>query len=315
MSDKPSDKPVVIFVHIPKVAGTSLRGLFNAVYGFDKIYDPFEQPDFHNKPKGTFDKYNVLFGHHHFGSHEQLLRPHIYVTALRDAVERVHSNWWYIRTHGSHHYFKDAEAAQTSLEFHKRGADPWNDNGMTRMLAGIYPPTRPYGQVTHEISTRAIENLAHIPIVGDFEHWHEFLVTLRRSLNWETVPFFPSRANVGVEKPPIAPLDRQGLEALEWRDTHLYRIAQTIAKPAAAWSDFSLEVRCVALLDAIGVRCLECCRAGWSSMPANTTLWAKHALEVHDGLVASQDIPAMGSDKDLALLREYVNSSGSLFDR
>ena len=188
-----NDAPVIIFTHIPKCAGTTVRNVFNCVYGAERIYDPFDQPDFENSEKGAFDRYDVLFGHRHYGAHEKLTRPYRYVTFLRNPVKRLYSNWQYIRTHSSHRDYEKAIKYDNVLDFYANGGEPWGANGMTKMLAGYDPRT--IDNVDHIIGRQASRNLNTYYFAGTSDLMELSLVCLRQKMDWKTIPFCPSRQN------------------------------------------------------------------------------------------------------------------------
>jgi len=188
-----SDKPIIIFVHIPKCAGTSIRNLFNRIYDTDKIYDPFDQPDFENSTKGDFDRFDVLFGHRHYGAHEKLTRPYRYVTFLRNPVTRLFSNWQYIRTHKTHRDYEKAVKCSTALDFYSSGGEPWGANGMAKMLAGFDP--RYINLNDRKLGIQATRNLRNFYFVGTSELMELSLVCLRQKLGWNTIPFCPTKHN------------------------------------------------------------------------------------------------------------------------
>jgi len=88
----------VIFVHLPKCAGSTLNRILLRQYKLSETYalagrsvrDSFlELKRLPEEKKGGI---RLLYGHMHFGLHEHLPQPCVYFTLLRDPVERVISH-------------------------------------------------------------------------------------------------------------------------------------------------------------------------------------------------------------------------------
>jgi hypothetical protein len=104
--------PIFVFLHIPKTAGTTLRGVFNEMFGpYFHLYTAphdeavcadgrraFEQP-------GYFDNIMMLAGH--FARNSPVVRSisgrrTVFVSVMRDPVDRVVSHYDYVRRMGWH---------------------------------------------------------------------------------------------------------------------------------------------------------------------------------------------------------------------
>ena len=83
----------LIFLHVPKTAGSTLRPIIDRHYAAGVICKldvlPRDLEIFLNLPEQPRSKIRVLEGHLQFGLHEHLSVPVDYVTMLRDPVDRI----------------------------------------------------------------------------------------------------------------------------------------------------------------------------------------------------------------------------------
>jgi hypothetical protein len=237
------DAPVVLFLHIPKAGGQTLGeyvynqcrapearagdGLLDAGvaylnYGF--IKEPELAVPEHVKSLLGRRDLRAVIGHFWFGLHEHVARPSLYVTLLRDPVERVVSLYYYAKLHET-----------MSLEEFVR-APPFRevDNDQTRRIAGVNPPV---GGCTRATLDAARENLRrHFAVVGTTERMEETLALLNVKLGWSRdVVSYPR--NVHAARPAPASLSPEAAEAVRARnelDYELWRFASELMDEAIA---------------------------------------------------------------------------------
>ena len=98
----------VIFLHLPKTAGTTVNRLIEWEYRLSEMYsiDPvlFKWSAAHLRklPPGRLKKIRMFKGHMLFGLHEVLPQPATYITVLRDPVDRVISAFYFMRSYKLH---------------------------------------------------------------------------------------------------------------------------------------------------------------------------------------------------------------------
>ena len=90
----------IIFLHIPKTAGTTLHHIINRQYRQRQLYvydnsreDALDA--FINLSPQTKASLKLIRGHLSYGLHEHLPGTHSYFTFLRDPVDRVLSHYYY----------------------------------------------------------------------------------------------------------------------------------------------------------------------------------------------------------------------------
>lgn len=190
MSELEAGKKVV-FMHIPKTAGTSLRVfLVKAEYpsAMMELYPPFT-PQQQADITAAMPSMQVAYGHVYFGVHSQFNFDACYVTFLRDPVERVISYYNHnAYHHGSLHHDAIQKGA-TLLDILRQESDPQTNNLMVRQISGLDP--------VHMIAEehylqRAIANIKNdFVFVGLVERMHDSVQRLAEKLGWTDVAEFP----------------------------------------------------------------------------------------------------------------------------
>src|SRR5690242_16093354 len=96
--------PLVCIVHIPKTAGTAIRETLIATLGWDRVYwIGHERPYSHweNARGDEFADYAVVGGHCSNAEFLKIDRQKIFVTVIREPIERAISHFNYV-TRGPH---------------------------------------------------------------------------------------------------------------------------------------------------------------------------------------------------------------------
>ncbi|PXF54350.1 MAG: hypothetical protein C4B57_07745 [Deltaproteobacteria bacterium] len=109
---KPDD--LLIFVHIPKCAGMSMFNTMVRAYGEDHILAPYSDEDLRDyenskKEATNLAPYRALLAHLPYGEHEHFRRRGVYVTLVRDPVDRFLSLYAWIKNHPEHWLYSMVE--------------------------------------------------------------------------------------------------------------------------------------------------------------------------------------------------------------
>jgi Putative polyhydroxyalkanoic acid system protein (PHA_gran_rgn)/Sulfotransferase family len=230
-----AEAPVVLFLHIPKAGGQTLgevvyahtrsetapeddvlkSGVAYLTYGFVKER-PLEVPGY-ALPLLQRRDLRAVIGHFWFGLHEHVARPSVYVTALRNPVERVLSLYYYTRLHDS----IPLEEFIANPPFREV------DNDQTRRIAGVDPEI---GFCTEAMLETAKENLRRFAVAGTIERLDDTLGLLTRRLGWQG-PVVSYPRNVNPDRPASASLPRATIAAVRRRnelDFELWRFASEL---------------------------------------------------------------------------------------
>jgi hypothetical protein len=214
--------PAVLYLHIPKTAGTSMRHLLEAHYrAAERVYLYRYAPgipidDFLAMPEAERSSARLIFGHFQYGLHDSLPQRSRYVTMLRHPVARVGSLYHHYRNHRGK--FHDAARELSLDDFIQRGLAMGMDNGMVRQIAGVRG-TR-FGECSREHLEAAklhIEERFDAALI--YESMEQSLTTLGQVLGRRLQT--PHRVNVGGRTAPD-PESRELIERVNALDLELY---------------------------------------------------------------------------------------------
>jgi hypothetical protein len=186
---------ILVFLHLPKTAGTTLMHVLEREYGRDSILNLYESQygdEVAALGKDDLDRTRVIAGHFYFGLHTHVSRPCHYFTFLRDPVKRVISHYRFVRRQPTH-YLYPAASSMTVAEYVEfcDAAEPNNDQ--TRLLAGKEMASDE-GACSADMLPVAKRNLDRHAAVGVTEAFDLSLLLIRRIFGW-SVPFY-ARQNV-----------------------------------------------------------------------------------------------------------------------
>lgn len=246
---------VLIFLHIPKTAGTTLNLLLENYYQPAESYATFPNrmhPDgslegFRELSQEKVDQLKLLTGHMGFGLHERFSRPVIYTTLLRDPVGRVVSQYLNAMRNRDSTVYPMIQAGHMDLkEFGRYYAASNMDNLQTRMIAGNWEK-KGVGRCDEAMLAKARDNLQrYFPVVGLNERFDEFYLLLCRQMGWR--PHFYVRYNQAPRARSAVELDsetRAVIEGYNEFDMALYAFGQSLAaeQVAAQGGSFLRQLR------------------------------------------------------------------------
>lgn len=205
-------RETLLFLHVPKTAGTTFIEQCVAVAYFDPArndedrlvdgvyYYPagFAREEWESvQPPGCVvdelpnPAIRAVAGHFYYGLHEYVPRPCAYVTILREPVDRLVSLYRHMVRH---------EALDLSLEqFVQNPPLREADNGQTRRIAGQQPAL---GECNGSLLETALDNLEHIAVVGTSSYFDETLWLTAERFNWQRPPqaYFPRNVDLNKER-------------------------------------------------------------------------------------------------------------------
>jgi hypothetical protein len=242
-----NQEQVLIFLHIPKAAGSTLRRII------EKQYEPstiFTIPSFYSSKEEfrqvaefQLKEIKVLKGHMFFGLHEVLPKPSTYITLLRDPVERIISHYYYVLRNPSHYLYKDVKSKNMSLkEYASSGLSVELDNGQTRLISGFNFPdhSQPASQEMLEVAKQNLK--LHFAVVGIAEEFNKTLIILKKEFGWKM--HFYVKENTTKNRPMKERISKETLDVIRnynELDIELYRYAKDIFEDLVNQQDASFE--------------------------------------------------------------------------
>lgn len=187
--------PLVINIHIPKTAGSTLEGIYRSVYGdsYYRIPNIGGGIDYAARSRQVldWDKLNCVNGHMSYGLHAVIPdnREPKYVTFLRDPGERLLSLFYHMKRRGR------PEQDITFFDWIKSKRLAAHDNGMVRFLSGRYDVGYSMGfqqEVRQADYEQAVDNLSKFAFVGFTETFDKDIFALGDKLGWK-VPEYENK--------------------------------------------------------------------------------------------------------------------------
>ncbi|MDR3555234.1 MAG: sulfotransferase family 2 domain-containing protein [Syntrophobacteraceae bacterium] len=198
----------LIFLHLPKTAGTTLNSILDREYGKKRTLVINGVPSQCVSQLAAMpieSRRDIMLlrgGHFSFGIHQLLPSATTYITILRDPVKRVVSNYYHVLETQWHPLYEKLTSSRMSLEeYVTSGIAPELDNGQTRRIAGV--EGIPFGQCTESSLAEATANMdRYFSFVGLTEFFDESLIRMSDILGWRKRPIYVDKLR-NKKKPPL----------------------------------------------------------------------------------------------------------------
>lgn len=235
--DGSGDPPTVIFLHIGKTAGTTLRRILHRNFPQSAILlveSPVDKPvrlrreetipAFAGLPERVRQEPRLIEGHTIFGLHEFVPRPSVYMTILRDPLALAVSQYFFVRRTPTH-WLHDAALGMSFEEYVHSGVSFEMDNSQTRAIAG--DTSTPYGGCSDDLLDTAKNNLdSHFAVTGLTERFDESLVLLKRTFGWSRLCYVPANVAPQRARPSISEAALRALRDMNVFDVRLWEYAR-----------------------------------------------------------------------------------------
>lgn len=192
----------ILFNHIPKTGGTTLRVILNRVYGEQNVF--FIESRNIGKSLEIFGKltqdernsYKAIAGH---GAELFLkfLDDPYRIIILREPISLFLSQYAYLKVSPNSNYQKEIQSLKSIEEYLEFAVQNGQDNMQTRFLSqsekwlidkdAIIPMMETEGE---KLLAKAILNLNNYDAVFDLEHFESGVYMLGKKLNWPHIPVY-----------------------------------------------------------------------------------------------------------------------------
>jgi hypothetical protein len=220
------DREALIFLHIPKTAGTTLNRIIEWQYSPFAIFtmDPYRiratAERLKRLPEERRRRLRVVRGHLLYGIHEFLPQGATYVTMLREPVARVLSAYYFVLRRPLHPLHRKLKRERLRVEDCLR-LFPYRQNTQCRFIAGVEDAATG----DERLLDIAKENLTKsFSVVGISERFEESLMLMAKTFDWE----IPSYENCKVSKtrPQIDPSAVEMIRDHNRLDLELYEFGK-----------------------------------------------------------------------------------------
>jgi Sulfotransferase family len=258
MEDPGSDRPKLVFLHMPKTGGTSLHRTIAAAFAPGEIC-PERLGELHRYSAEELARYRFFSGHYDFDDIARIPGRKFVFTVLRPPKERVLSLYRFWRRHTAEFIEAHAPAGPRFarehglLEFLRSASEPPRgdiDNFVARRLAGSVEVT-PEGAFTRtedgrarpisgmEVVELALRNLRSLDLVGFADRLDDTYAGVAAAFGLPPVERLPRlntrhelRAGLEpAEMEPVTPEVDAELNRLTDLDRMVYRLARHHGRP------------------------------------------------------------------------------------
>ena len=228
------DNRALIFLHIPKTAGTTLNRIIEWQYNPLSIFtmDPYRiraTPErLKQLPEARRRRLRMVRGHFYYGIHEFLPQGATYITMLREPVARFLSAYYFLQRRPLHPMHRKVTSEKIGVEDFIR-LTPQRQNLQCSLIAGV----KSQGKVEAGILEIAKENLAKsFSVVGISERFEESLMLIAKTFDWQ-IPFYENR-KVTKSRPPVEPGAIEMIKEHNRLDVELYEYGKGLFEASLA---------------------------------------------------------------------------------
>ncbi|MEE8574968.1 MAG: sulfotransferase family 2 domain-containing protein [Thermodesulfobacteriota bacterium] len=223
------DHGAVVFVHILKTGGSTLKRILASQYGDEEAYfinPPFDDSivtEFLTLPEERRKKLKLIAGHGSQGLVKYMEPPFIIYALFRNPIDQLVSYYYYAKKTPTNHYYERLNAGMDIVQFSSE-------------------------LVAYNLQSRAMELLLEkedrmkldliLELIkggrvkfGLLEQFDESILMLARELGWKKPPYYTSWLNVNKSRPAVEELPpdvARRLKEINHNDVELYKVAREI---------------------------------------------------------------------------------------
>ncbi len=243
----------LIFLHIPKTAGSTFHTILSSRYCKKNTYNVFgsrySEPEIKQFIELSLESkkhIRLLKGHMPFGLHKYINLKGRYISILRDPAERVISQYYYIKKNSYNPLHAQVEGGNMSIKkFVSSGISIGMNNGQCRFLNGDLDAYG-FNECNAGLLDQVKKNInEHFLWLGVTERFDESILLLSKLMGWKKLPCY-IRSNVSnIRKPKrkIGCEDMSVIEQFNSLDIQLYKyVNKLLDKQIAKIDGFNEEL-------------------------------------------------------------------------
>ncbi|UOE53086.1 sulfotransferase family 2 domain-containing protein [Bacillus sp. CMF12] len=218
----PAEDRILIFMHIPKTGGMTLKRIIKRQYPDIKILKDITDGKTSEFKKIVSEKeIQFVFGHLSFGLHMHTSKPCTYVTMMREPIDRVISMYYYVigkKDHPLHDIVKDLLIEEfidhPDLKVH-------TNNMQTKRVLGK-------NSLSPSDLKQAKQNLEeHFSVIGITEMFDDSVALMKQKFNWNDISYVrKNQTKKRLSKEEIDPIIINKIKANNELDIQLYNWAK-----------------------------------------------------------------------------------------
>ena len=231
----------LIFLHIPKTAGATFRGILQRKYEPEKAFfienhnviPSIEK--LYSLPQQEKDALSFIMGHVDFGVHTHFNQAFSYLTVFRNPIDRIISHYNYVKSQPTHYLYNWVRQENIDLKTYvASGKTSELNNGMVRMMTGQggyhrnQQGTVAYGACPDELLDQALDHLnTRFLTYGIQEYFDESLLLMSKKIGWGSMHYLSQNVRKKTkERPPLSQEEEDVLAEYNGLDIQLYRYAK-----------------------------------------------------------------------------------------
>ncbi|MGN4501030.1 sulfotransferase family 2 domain-containing protein [Bacillus cereus group sp. MYBK30-2] len=210
MKMKDCNSLLKIHLHMPKTAGTTLKVLMRKNYPPEKIIDLYDSFRSHEEVVKKLNSLPLeetewINCHLSFGIHEHLSRPATYVTILRDPIERIISDYFFILNNPGHGLHKEVSRMDL-LDFQSQAI---HTNKQCKVILGL-PLAESVNRNDVKKAQKILED--YFCFVGITELFTESAFLMKELFNWPRIKI--SNRNVTINRPKATEISDEVIQKI-----------------------------------------------------------------------------------------------------